>query len=34
MVAPKAGRRQGTARCALLGLALAAGLDPEIDYRA
>ena len=34
MVAPEAGRRQGTTRWALLGLAPAAGLNPEIDYRA
>ena len=34
MVAPEAGRRQGLIQCALLGLAPAAGLNPEIDYRA
>ncbi len=35
MVAPEAGMRQGLIQCALLGLlAPAAGLNPEIDYRA
>lgn len=34
MVAPEAGMWQGTTRRALLGLAPAAGLNPDIDYRA
>jgi len=34
MVAPEAVRRQVLIQCALLGLAPAAGMNPEIDYRA